>query len=92
MAIIKGKTTTGFAYKIDSDFVNDVEFLELFADVQNGDTLGVFNIIKKILGDDQKKALYDHIRTKKGVVPMDRLNDEITDILKVISEADETKK
>ena len=92
MAYIKGTTATGFKYKVDSDFFNDVEFLELFADMQDGNSLAVFKTVGKVLGDEQKKALYEHKRNKKGVVPADKLVEELTDIFKAMSENDETKK
>lgn len=39
MAIVKGKTQTGFSFKVDSDLINDAEFLELFAEMQDGNNL-----------------------------------------------------
>lgn len=91
MAIVKGKTQTGFSFKVDSDLINDAEFLELFAEMQDGNNLVVFKIIKKSLGEEQKQKLYDHVRNKKGQVPIDRMSDEVTDIFKVLSESLETK-
>lgn len=89
--MVKGKTKTGFKFTCDSRLMQNVEFLEEFAAVQSGDGLEVFNLIKRILGEDQKKALYEHIRDEEGIVPVDAMKDELADIFEALAEANETK-
>lgn len=89
--MVKGKTRTGFKFTCDGKLMHDVEFLEEFAAVQNGDGLEVFNLITKILGAEQKKALYNHIRNDDGIVTVEALHEELGDIFDALGEADETK-
>lgn len=88
---IKGKTETGFAFSVDPSLLHNVEFLEGFAEVQNGDGLGVFRLIDQMLGKEQKQALYEHIRGEDGIVQVEDLTAELTNIFDALAEADETK-
>ena len=89
--MVKGKTSTGFEYEVDKDQMTNVEFLEQFADVQAGNSLGVFKLVETTLGKDQKKKLYDHCRNEKGMVPINRLNEEVAEIFAALAEANDTK-
>ena len=90
--MVKGKTKTGFEYKVDKNMLNDAEFLESFCAIRKGDNTEIFALIGKMLGKDQKKALYDHVRTEDGQVPLDALTDEVVEIFAALGEDDETKK
>lgn len=91
--IIKGTTSTGFEYEIDKECMEDAEFLELFAVVAKGGegSMQVFDLVRAALGDDQKKALYDHCRNEKGRVPISAVTAEITDIFTALGQNPETK-
>ena len=89
--MVEGRTTTGFEFKADKEALTDAEFLELFADVQAGDSLKVFKLIELTLGKEQKKRLYEHCRNEAGRVPADRLSEEIGEIFEALGKADETK-
>ena len=77
--MITGKTHSGFEYTIADDIGDDYELLELMSDVRDGDTLAIFQLINKILGKEQHKALKEHCRVD-GVVSTTRMNEEIVDI------------
>ena len=81
---MKGKTQSGFKFEIKDEAMNDMELVEAIADTQSDDELTVMSglslIVTKLLGKEKKKALYDHIRTKDGRVPLDALNKEVVDI------------
>ncbi len=89
--MVKGKTSTGFAYEVDRDHMTNVEFLEKFAEMQNGDGMVVFELLSIVLGPEQKRRLYDHCRNKKGMVPVDAVTAEVSDIFGRLAEAKETK-
>ncbi len=91
MAIVKGKTKSGFTFETDSVLLHDVEFLERFAASQKGSGLETFELIEQVLGAEQKAALYDHIRNEDGRVIVEDLTAELTDIFDVLGEAEETK-
>lgn len=77
--MISGKTRTGFEYVIDDNVFDDYEILELMAKVKKNDPLAIFELIERLLGEEQKDQLKDHVRVN-GRVPMSAINDEIVDI------------
>lgn len=89
--MVQGTTRTGFEFEVDKDQLTNAEFLEKFSEMQHGDSLMVFELLAVTLGKDQKKKLYDHCRNEKGMVPVEALTDELTDIFGAMTEADETK-
>lgn len=92
--IVNGKTKSGFEFHVDADCLQDAEFLELFADVQSDGAgkLKIFDLIKKALGPEQKKKLYDHVRdAKTGRVPVDALAEEAGEIFSTLGDNPATK-
>ena len=79
--MVTGTTKSGFAYEIEADVFDDWDTLDIIRKIQNGDTLAVFDLITRILGDEQTAKLKDHIRTKTGRVPISKANTEIFEIL-----------
>lgn len=86
--MIKGKTKTGFEFEIPKDHLNNYEMLENIADLEENPLL-VTTIAKQLLGERGTKDLKEHVRNKNGIVPIDKMSEEITDIFKNGSE--ETK-
>lgn len=80
--MIKGKTSTGFCYEIDEEKIDDMEFVEALAEA-NDDVLKIPNAIKTMLGAEQKKKLYEHLRDESGKVPL-------TAVIKTLYEMMET--
>ena len=52
----------GLKLKIDENALDDMELLELLADLDDGNGYAIPRVCKKLLGEDQKKALYESIR------------------------------
>lgn len=88
--MVKGETKSGFKFEIDPAEVNDIEFLERLGEAGE-DVSKMPRIMKEILGEDQRKRMYDHIRNEKGKVPIDEAMDIFTEILTIANEARETK-
>lgn len=88
--MITGKTTTGFKFKVDPDAVKDMEFIELASEVEENGLL-LPKMIECVLGKEQKKQLYDHVRNANGRVLVDDINDEIKDIFDALNTNSETK-
>lgn len=93
MAKIKGKTKTGFTFLIDEDARNDMELLEGFIAMSKGDYSVVPDILVNLLGEEQKKKLYDHCRSKEsGRVLATSVYAELENIMDVAREkAEQTK-
>lgn len=80
MATKKKKTSTGFVYSIDENVLNNFELLDLFAEVDENPLL-LPKLIKILLGEEGKKALYDHVRLEDGTVPADKIEKELVEII-----------
>lgn len=83
--MVKGKTTTGFEFVTDEAVFNDMEVVDAIADMQTGDESAVMVatsvLITKLLGTEQKKALYNHLRNDEGRVPIDAVSNAIVEIM-----------
>ena len=79
--MISGTTSSGFAFSISDDAVNDMELFELFAEADQN-PLVLPTLINRLLGTEQKKRLYDHLRNENGIVPVDKVGDEVIEMLK----------
>ena len=80
--MIEGKTKSGFKFKITDEALNNMELLDLLAEIDGGRAELAGKAAEMLLGSKQKKALYDHLRTKKGNVPVEKFTDELLEILK----------
>lgn len=80
MATKKKKTSTGFAYSINENALNNFELLDLFAEVDENPLL-LPKVIEMLLGKDGKEALYNHVRLEDGTVPADKISDELAEII-----------
>lgn len=87
-----GKTSSGFEYSVKKAMLNNAEFLESFAKVQNGDNLRMFELMDIAFGEEQKKALYNHVRDEEGIVPLDTLATELAEIFEQLGKDEGAKK
>lgn len=90
--MVKGITSTGFNFEADNEQINNAEFLEDYVAMTSGESGAVFRVLMRVLGAEQKKALYDHVRDERGNVPVDKLNKEIGEIFASLSEDPDAKK
>lgn len=79
--MITGTTASGFAYSIPDENVNDMEFLDALAEAEDGNPLRISKVLRLLLGDEQRKALYDRLRGEDGHVPVESVMAELKDIL-----------
>ena len=77
--MLEGTTKSGFNFKVADESLNDFELIEVLSEVDVNPLL-LPRLVKMLLGDEQKKALMDHLRTEKGNVPLDAMSDEIMEI------------
>lgn len=82
---MRGTTASGFVFDVPDETRNDMELLEALIDLQEGDGIALAQVAKKILGT-QKKDLYDHLRTEDGRVPIDKVSDEVLEIIKAMKD------
>ena len=78
------KTRSGFECEIDERCLDDMELLDLIADLEGGESLAAYRgILNKILPGGQER-LYDHVRNDEGRVPIAAVSMEITDIFNAL--------
>ena len=77
--MVKGVTRSGFEFEVPEDVANDMELFEALCDLDAGDVLAVVPVCRKVFGD-RKKALFEHLRTESGRVPVDKVTEEIKDV------------
>lgn len=76
--MIEIKTNSGFVCQLPENVTNDMELVELMA-ADMPEAFRIAKVAAHLLGD-QKKDLYEHVRTD-GRVPVDAVEREIHDIL-----------
>lgn len=81
----KIKLENGFECTINTDVLDDMEFVDLLADTED-DPLKIGRVAMMLLGKEQKKNLYDHLRTEDGRVPVTSMNDAIEKIFNALGD------
>ena len=88
--MIKGKTSTGFNFEIDEATLNNMEVIDALVEIENaGNTdnagrvlAGTSKLMSLVLSKECKKALYDHVRTENGQVPLAACTKELMEIIR----------
>lgn len=88
--MIKGKTASGFQFEIHDEAIDDMEILDGLLELDAGNIRGIQTVIVRLLGAEQKAALYEHLRDKKtGRV---RATDVMAAVKEILDEAGEQSK
>ena len=77
--MIKGKTKSGFSYELDKERLNNYELLKAIEELEEN-PLVLSRVVNLLLGKEQTKKLKDHLRTENGIVPTEKMSEEITEI------------
>jgi len=77
--MIKGETKSGFDYSIPEENLNNYELLEVLVEVEENPLL-IAKTVNLLLGKEQANRLKEHLRTKNGIVPTDKMSNEIMEI------------
>ena len=65
---MKGTISGGFEYEIMDGAKDDIELLEALRDLDRGNILSAIDALEKLIGVEQKKRLYEHLRDENGKV------------------------
>lgn len=80
MAVVKGKTKTGFEFELDTKLVDDYEMLEMYEEIKDTG-LGVRKLLIKLIGEEGYNRLKEHCRRKDGTISAKRIGYEMNDIM-----------
>ena len=84
---MKGKTSTGFKYEVSNEAYHDMELLDALIDADAGVPSGFKNALIHLIGEDGKKALYEHCRQENGIVNSDLVVAEFKEIIESMPKA-----
>lgn len=80
--MLSGKTSTGFEFAIDEEkLYNDMKFVDALAEADEGSVFGYRKVIQIMFDSEQRDKLYEHVMAENGTVPIEKIRDEIIDIL-----------
>lgn len=82
---MQGVTESGFKFNVNDKALKNMELVEAIAEVDSN-PLRLPGLLTMLLGDEQKKKLYDHVRAKDNTVPMDKVAAEVVAILHAMGE------
>ena len=63
--MIEGKTKSGFHYSIPEEALDDMELVDALSEMDDGNITSYRYAMKALLGEDQRKELYEFLRDKK---------------------------
>ena len=87
MAAKTGTTQSGFSFSIPEENLDNMELLDALADLNENDPLQISRVCRLLLGKDQRRALYDHLRTPAGNVPITAVTEAIGEIFDAYGDA-----
>lgn len=82
--MIEGKTKSGFDYTIPEENLNNYELVEVLGEMEDNPLL-ISKTVNLLLGKDQAKRLKEHLRTESGIVPTDKMSEEIMAIFESVN-------
>lgn len=80
-------TDSGFECVIENEALEDAEMFDDLVALQHGDVPALMSLFKRLLGEEQKKALYEHCRNSRGRVLYTTLADEMKSIFEQVKKA-----
>ena len=75
----------GLKIQIDENAMDDMELLDLLAQLDDGNGYAIPRVVEHLLGKEQKKALYDSVRVN-GRAPVTKVVEAMKEILNKLGE------
>lgn len=79
--MISGVTKNGFAFEITDERTDNMELIDALADIDEGNPLAVSKVLTLLLGPEQKKRMYDFVRSEEGIVSAQAVSEMLLEIL-----------
>lgn len=77
---------SGLKLEMDEKIMDNMELVDTLADAADEDPLAVSKMIKMVLGSENKKKLYNSLRTEDGRVPVAAVSDALKEIFEAFGE------
>lgn len=84
--MIKGKLESGFEYEVAEEVRDNMELLDAIVEADEN-PLAISKVVKILLGENQRRKLYDHLRTEKGNVPILAVSNAVAEIFRESGQA-----
>lgn len=81
-----GKTSNGFEFEIDEDVFDDMELIDYLADLEDDNITSLSRITAKMFGKEQRKKMYDFVRSENGRVSPTVISEMITEVFTAFGE------
>lgn len=78
------KLNDGFELELDEEALDDMELLEDFAAMDKGDAYAMPAAVKRLLGKENKKKLYDHLRNSAGRVSATAVGNAVFELMQSV--------
>ena len=82
----KVRLTNGFEVEISENAMDNMELVDALAEMSDENPLEVSKVCSMVLGEN-KKALYDYLRTEDGRVPVAEISKSIKEIFESFGES-----
>lgn len=87
---MKIKTKSGFVIDIDKDRATDWRTCKCLRKIDSGDgslvLQGITDVVPHLLGEEGELALMKHVENEKGIIPTEKIIEEIKDIIEKLGE------
>ena len=78
--------TNGLELEVNEKSLNNMELLDALEEMAEGNELAISKVVKLMLGNENRKKLYDFIRDKDGRVPLEEVDKCLTEIMNLLGE------
>ena len=78
--MVRCETKTGFVCELPENVMDNMELLDVMADESIDAAFRASAAVKMIFGVENRKRLYDHLRTEDGRVPVAAVDEALEDI------------
>lgn len=76
----------GLELEVNESALNNMELFDALAEMTEGNALALSNVVKLMLGCDNRKKLYNFIRKEDGTVPLEQVDKCVTEIMNLLGE------
>ena len=83
---MKGKLKNGFSFDVDENALDNMELIDAMAEAQEENPAMFSKAVLLLLGKDQRKKLYDHIRDDNGRVSVEAVTNSFVEIFEALGE------